>query len=86
MQRFRMPTRGHKSFNALHSELECDAYGNFVDPRASVVTSLNLSNACAIVLFEALRGSVAIPTSADCAPRIALERTSFQRSLPKRAI
>ncbi len=45
----------HERFDALHPELERDACGNFVDPRASVVTSLNLSNACAIVLFEALR-------------------------------
>ncbi|MGN0071665.1 MAG: tRNA (cytidine(34)-2'-O)-methyltransferase [Atopobiaceae bacterium] len=45
----------HRSFDVLHPELERDACGNFVDPRASVVTSLNLSNAAAIVLFEALR-------------------------------
>ena len=29
--------------------------GNFVDERSMQVTSLNLSNAVAIVLFEALR-------------------------------
>lgn len=45
----------HERFDSLHPELERDICGNFVDPRASVVSSLNLSNAVAIVLFEALR-------------------------------
>ena len=43
------------SHSALHPELSRDICGNFVDPRASRITSLNLSNAVAIVLFEALR-------------------------------
>lgn len=45
----------HKSFSALHPELSRDICGNFVDRRVGQITSLNLSNAVAIVLFEALR-------------------------------
>ena len=61
----RIPMRGdnallnadswHETFDRLHPGLERDACGNFVDPRAAVVTSLNLSNSVAIVLFEAER-------------------------------
>ena len=61
----RIPMRGddvlanadswHERFDGLHPDLERDICGNFVDPRAAVVSSLNLSNAAAIVLFEALR-------------------------------
>lgn len=61
----RIPMRGddaldnadswHETFGRLHPDLERDACGNFVDPRASVVTSLNLSNSVAIVLYEAER-------------------------------
>ena len=36
-------------------ELRRDVSGNFVDDRSSQITSLNLSNAAAIVLYEALR-------------------------------
>ena len=45
----------HKRFDEQHPELERDICGNFVDRRAGWITSLNLSNAVAIVLFEALR-------------------------------
>lgn len=48
-------TSWHKSHDRLHPELRCDICGNFVDDRAGQITSLNLSNAVAIVLFEALR-------------------------------
>ncbi len=61
----RIPMRGddalknadtwHETFDNLHPDLQRDIAGNFVDPRASVVTSLNLSNSAAIVLYEALR-------------------------------
>ena len=61
----RIPMRGddvldnagswHRSFSSLHPELERDICGNFVDRRVGQITSLNLSNAVAIVLFEALR-------------------------------
>ncbi len=61
----RIPMRGddaltgadawHKSHEKLHPELERDICGNFVDAREGVVASLNLSNAVAIVLFEAMR-------------------------------
>ena len=61
----RIPMRGddvlanaeswHESFEADHPELDRDICGNFVDRRASRITSLNLSNAAAIVLYEALR-------------------------------
>ncbi len=44
-----------QSFSALHPELSRDICGNFVDRRVGQITSLNLSNAVAIVLFEALR-------------------------------
>ena len=43
------------TYSALHPELGRDICGNFVDTRTSQITSLNLSNAVAIVLFEALR-------------------------------
>ena len=45
----------HRSFEELHPQLERDICGNFVDRRVSQITSLNLSNAAAIVIFEALR-------------------------------
>lgn len=45
----------HQSFEELHPQLERDICGNFVDSRAGQITSLNLSNAAAIVVFEALR-------------------------------
>lgn len=45
----------HRSFEELHPQLERDICGNFVDRRASQITSLNLSNAAAIVIYEALR-------------------------------
>ena len=45
----------HRSHERLHPELKRDICGNFVDEREGVISSLNLSNAVAIVLFEALR-------------------------------
>ena len=45
----------HESFSEHHPELERDICGNFVDRRAGQITSLNLSNAAAIVIYEALR-------------------------------
>lgn len=45
----------HQSHTKLHPELRRDICGNFVDPRQGQITSLNLSNAVAIVVFEALR-------------------------------
>ncbi len=61
----RIPMRGddaldnaeswHEAHERLHPELERDICGNFVDSRASQITSLNLSNAAAIVIYEALR-------------------------------
>lgn len=45
----------HHSFEGAHPELERDICGNFIDPRQGQITSLNLSNAVAIVLYEALR-------------------------------
>lgn len=45
----------HSTHEVLHPELRRDICGNFVDERAGQITSLNLSNAVAIVLFEALR-------------------------------
>ena len=45
----------HRSYERLHPELRRDICGNFVDERAGWITSLNLSNAVAIVLYEALR-------------------------------
>ncbi len=45
----------HRTFDELHPELERDICGNFVDRREGQITSLNLSNAVAIVVFEALR-------------------------------
>lgn len=61
----RIPMRGddaltdarswHQRHEELHPELQRDICGNFVDPRAGQITSLNLSNAVAITLFEALR-------------------------------
>lgn len=43
------------TYERLHPELRRDICGNFVDERAGWITSLNLSNAVAIVLYEALR-------------------------------
>lgn len=61
----RIPMRGdealagveawHQSHARLHPELQRDICGNYVDAREGMVASLNLSNAVAIVLFEALR-------------------------------
>lgn len=61
----RIPMRGdsslanaaawHQSHHDLHPELRRDVCGNFVDPREFQVASLNLSNAAAIVMYEALR-------------------------------
>ena len=45
----------HRQFDEQHPELKRDICGNFIDPRAGQITSLNLSNAVAIVLYEALR-------------------------------
>lgn len=45
----------HRAHARQHPELKRDICGNFVDPRAGEVVSLNLSNAAAIVLYEALR-------------------------------
>ncbi|MDO4798200.1 MAG: tRNA (cytidine(34)-2'-O)-methyltransferase [Coriobacteriales bacterium] len=44
-----------RSHERLHPELKRDICGNFVDEREGQISSLNLSNAVAIVLFEALR-------------------------------
>jgi len=45
----------HQSYAQAHPELREDICGNYVDERAGWITSLNLSNAVAIVLYEALR-------------------------------
>ena len=45
----------HQRHERLHPELTRDICGNFVDVRTSQITSLNLSNAVAIVAYEALR-------------------------------
>lgn len=45
----------HQRHEELHPELQRDICGNFVDPRVGQITSLNLSNAVAIVLYEGLR-------------------------------
>lgn len=45
----------HRRFGELHPDMPRDICGNFVDPRAGQITSLNLSNAVAIVVYEALR-------------------------------
>lgn len=45
----------HERHDRLHPELRRDICGNFVDEREGRITSLNLSNAVAIVAFEALR-------------------------------
>lgn len=45
----------HETYESLHPDLERDICGNFVDSRLGQITSLNLSNAAAIVLYEALR-------------------------------
>lgn len=45
----------HSSHKTLHPELRRDICGNFVDEREGQITSLNLSNAVAIVIYEALR-------------------------------
>lgn len=44
-----------QSHEQLHPELQKDICGNFVDSREGQVSSFNLSNSVAIVLFEALR-------------------------------
>lgn len=49
------PATWQKRHGNLHPELARDVAGNFVDDRAGQVTSLNLSNAAAVVLYEALR-------------------------------
>ncbi|MDO4808250.1 MAG: tRNA (cytidine(34)-2'-O)-methyltransferase [Coriobacteriales bacterium] len=53
----------HSTYEQLHPELRRDICGNFVDERTGWITSLNLSNAVAIVLYEALRqqGFVGFP-------------------------
>lgn len=61
----RIPMRGddaldnadawHESFDALHPDAPRDICGNYVDVRAGQISSLNLSNAVAIALYEALR-------------------------------
>ena len=48
-------TSWHQSYERSHPELHEDNCGNYVDERAGWITSLNLSNAVAIVLYEALR-------------------------------
>ena len=45
----------HARHDELHPELRRDICGNFVDEREGRITSLNLSNAVAIVTYEALR-------------------------------
>ena len=45
----------HRTYDQLHPEQRRDICGNFVDERAGQIVSLNLSNAVAIGLFEALR-------------------------------
>ncbi len=45
----------HERHEQLHPELRRDICGNFVDSREGRITSLNLSNAVAIVTYEALR-------------------------------
>ena len=45
----------HARHHELHPELRRDICGNFVDEREGRITSLNLSNAVAIVAYEALR-------------------------------
>ena len=45
----------HETYDRRHPELRRDICGNFVDERAGQIVSLNLSNAVAIGLFEALR-------------------------------
>ncbi len=45
----------HQTHENLHPELQRDICGNFVDERVGQISSLNLSNAVAIVVYEALR-------------------------------
>ena len=45
----------HERYGRLHPNMPRDVCGNFVDPRVGQITSLNLSNAAAIVMYEALR-------------------------------
>ncbi len=45
----------HRTHENLHPELQRDICGNFVDEREGQISSLNLSNAVAIVVYEALR-------------------------------
>lgn len=47
----------HSTHESLHPELRRDICGNYVDDREGQITSLNLSNAVAIVVYEALRQS-----------------------------
>lgn len=47
--------RWHESHQSLHPELKRDICGNYVDAREGQIASLNLSNAAAIVVYEALR-------------------------------
>ena len=48
-------TAWHATHQRLHPELRHDICGNFVDERVGQISSLNLSNATAIVVYEALR-------------------------------
>ena len=45
----------HERYGRLHPDMPRDICGNYVDPRVGQITSLNLSNAAAIVIYEALR-------------------------------
>ena len=45
----------HETYDRQHPEMRRDICGNFVNERAGQIVSLNLSNAVAIGLFEALR-------------------------------
>lgn len=45
----------HRTHRELHPELKRDICGNFVDERVGQITSLNLSNAVAIAVYDALR-------------------------------
>lgn len=47
--------RWHNTHAQLHPELRLDICGNYVDERVGQITSLNLSNAVAIAVFEAMR-------------------------------
>jgi tRNA (cytidine/uridine-2'-O-)-methyltransferase len=45
----------HESYRALNPGLRRDVCGNYVDERKGQISSLNLSNAVAICLYEGLR-------------------------------